>query len=70
MKNTARPKALAEIRKVLRIRIVWEFGFLLRVQVVQISVELVEAMDRWQIFVAVTEMVFAELARGVTQRLE
>jgi hypothetical protein len=46
------------------------FGFLFGVEVIEIAEELVEAMDRRQIFVAVAEMVFAELPGGVAQRFE
>jgi hypothetical protein len=37
---------------------------------VEIAKELVEAVRRWQIFVAIAQVVLAKLASGVTQRLE
>ena len=43
---------------------------LLGVEVVEIAEELVEAMYRRQILVAVAEMVLAELAGGIAERLE
>ena len=40
-----------------------------RVEVIEVAVELVEAVHRWQEFVAVTEVVLAELTRRVSHRL-
>jgi hypothetical protein len=40
-------------------------GVFHRVEVIQITPELVEAVDGGQKFVAITEVIFAELARGV-----
>src|SRR5229473_6330258 len=37
---------------------------------VEVAEELVEAVNGWQIFVAVAEMIFAELAGGIAERLE
>src|SRR5215472_7852912 len=45
-------------------------GLLLGVEVVEVAEELVKAMDRGQVLVAIAEVVFAELAGGVSQRLE
>src|SRR5262249_1109020 len=45
-------------------------GLLLGVEVVEVAEELVEAVDGRQMFVAVAEVVLAELAAGVAQRLE
>ena len=41
-----------------------------RVEVIEIAEELVEAVHAWQIFVAVAEMVLAELPGGVAHRLQ
>ena len=43
---------------------------LLGVEVIEIAEELVEAVDRRQKLVAVAEVVLAELAGGVAERLE
>ena len=51
----------------------WVFGvvrLLHGVEVVEDAVELVEAVDRRQVFVAVAEMVLADLRRRVAKRLE
>jgi hypothetical protein len=45
--------------------IVAVLGLLLGVQVVEVAVELVEAVDRRQQLVAVAQVVLAELAGGV-----
>ena len=52
------------------LRVVREFGLFLRVQVIEIAEEFVEPMYGRQEFVAVAQMVLAELAGGVAQRLE
>ena len=50
--------------------IVGELGLLLGVEVVQVAEELVEAVHRRQVLVAVAEVVLAELAGGVALRLQ
>ena len=55
-------RGIVRIKAVLRIF----FG----VEVVEIAEEFVEAMDGRQIFIAVAEVVLAELAGGVTKRLQ
>ena len=40
------------------------------VQVIEDSVKLIKAMHARQIFVAITQVIFAKLRRGITQRLE
>jgi hypothetical protein len=47
-----------------------QLGLFLGVQVVQVAEELVEAVHRGQVVVAVTEVVLAELRGAVAQRLE
>src|ERR1700685_707684 len=49
---------------------VWTFGLLFRVQVVQVAEELIEAVVGRQEFVAIAEVVLAELTCGVTERLK
>src|SRR5436190_706103 len=48
----------------------WPLRLLLGVEVVEVAEELVEAVDGRQIFVAVAEVVLAELAGGIAERLE
>jgi hypothetical protein len=50
--------------------IVRVFGLVLCVQVVEVAEELVEAVNRRQEFVAVAEMVLAELSGRVALRLK
>ena len=45
-------------------------GLLLGVQVVEVAEELVEAMNGWQMFVTVAQVVLAEVAGGVAGVLE
>lgn len=52
------------------LRVVWPFRLLLGVEVVEIAEELVEAVLGRQVFVAVAEVVLAELAGGVAERLQ
>ena len=66
--NTPRgPELLPELRI---LRIVRQFGFLFGVEVIQVAEELVEAVHRGQVLVAVAEVVLAELASGVALRLQ
>ena len=67
MKHASGTELLLE-RRVLGI--VGQFRLLLRVQVIEIAEEFVEPMHGRQEFVAVAQMVLAELAGGVAQRLE
>ena len=53
-----------------RLRVVGMEGVLHRVQVIEVAAEFVEAMQRRQELVAVAEVVLAELARRIAQRLE
>ena len=50
--------------------IVGQFGFFLGVQVIEVAEEFVEAVHGRQEFVPIAQMVLAELAGGVAQRLE
>ena len=67
LEDAARPELLSEIRV---LRVVGVFGLFLGVQVIQIAEELIEAMHRRQVLVAIAEVVLAELAGGVTEVLE
>ena len=61
------PELLAELRI---LRIVRQLGFLLGVEVIEVAEELVEAVHRGQVLVAVAEVVLAELAGGIALRLQ
>src|SRR6185437_10431081 len=61
---------LAQQRRLLGRRIVLVFGFFFCVEVVEVAEELVESVRRRQVLVQVAEVVLAELARCVPQRLE
>ena len=65
--HAARPEPLLELRV---LRIVLVLRVLLGVQVIEVAVELVEAVHGRQEAVLVAEMVLAELAGGVAERLE
>ena len=67
MHDAARPEALLEFRV---LRVVGVLRLFLGVQVVQVAEELVEPVDRGQELVLVSEVILAELAGGIAQRLE
>ena len=67
MQHAPRPELLLELRI---LRIVGILGLLFGVEVIEVAEEFVEAVHRRQEFVLVAEMVLAELAGGVAQRLE
>ena len=70
VQHTARAEVLLEIGKVFFRRIVAQLGLFLGIQVVEIAEELVEAVHRRQVLVPVAEVVFAELASGISERLK
>jgi hypothetical protein len=63
-------EALAEVGEVLGRGVVGQLRLLLGVQVVQVAEELVEAVVAGQVLVLVAQVVLAELAGRVPQRLE
>ncbi len=65
VEQTARPDRRQKILRVVRMK-----RILHRVQVVEVAPELVEAVHRGQVLVAIAEVVLAELPRGVTLGLE
>ena len=67
VEHAARPELLLE-RRVLGV--IRQFRFFLGVEVIKIAEEFVEAMHRREEFVAVAEVVLAELAGGIALRLE
>jgi hypothetical protein len=62
VKHTAWPKLLLELGVFWIVRTLW---FLFRVQVIEITEELVDSMNRGQKLVPITKMVFAKLSRGI-----
>src|SRR5262249_14397297 len=68
--NTQRTEPFAKVRKILRVRVIGQLRLLLGVQVVQVAEELVETVDRRQIFIAVAEMVLADLRGRISQWLQ
>ena len=68
--HAARAELLVEARELLRRRPVRGLGLLLGVEVVEVAVELVEAVRRRQVLVHVAEVVLAELPGRVAERLE
>jgi acetylornithine/succinyldiaminopimelate/putrescine aminotransferase len=68
VQHAARVVPLQEFRVVLRpIR---SLGLFLGIEVVQVAEELIEAMIGRQVLVLVAEMILAELASGIAERLE
>jgi hypothetical protein len=59
MQDAARPELCLESRV---LRIIGVLRVLFRVQVVQVAIEFIEAMDGWQPFVLVAQVILAELA--------
>ena len=70
MDDTAGEECLAQQRRLLSGGIVLVLGFFLGVEVVQVAEELVEPVGGRQVLVQVAEVVLAELAGRVAQRLE
>ena len=68
--DAARAETLLEVREVLRRRPVRLLRLFLRVQVVEVAEELVEAVHGRQVLVQVAEVVLAELPGGVAERLQ
>ena len=68
--HTARAKTLCEVGNVGRFWIVGLLRVFLRIQMIEIAIKLVEAMNGRQELIAVTEMVLAELPGGVTKWLQ
>ena len=68
--DAARAEAIVEAGKLVRRRPVRQLGLLLRVEVVEVAEELVEAVDGRQVLVQVAEVVLAELAGGIAVGLE
>ncbi len=67
MQHASGSKGCLELRI---LGIVGEFRLFFRVQVIEIAEELVKSMHGRQEFIAIAEMVLAELAGGVAERLE
>ena len=67
MQHAARAEHCLELRV---LRIVGQFGLFLGVEVIEVAEEFIEAVHGRQKLVAVAQMVLAELAGGVAQRLQ
>ncbi len=61
----AEPRTEFFVLRILRV-----VGFFQRIEVVENSVELVETVDCRQVFVAIPQVVLADLRRRITERLE
>src|SRR5262249_1348143 len=70
VQHAARSKPGEEIWEVRSLRVVRQFRLFGGVQVIKRAVELVEPMDSRQVFIAITEVVLAELSSGVALTLE
>jgi hypothetical protein len=70
MQDTTGTIVLAEIREILLLRVVVHLRLLFGIEVIQIAVELIEAVQRWQILVAIAQVVLAELAGHVALVLQ
>ena len=68
--HPARMRQLVEQRELVLVRIVRLLRFFLGVEVIEVAEELVEPVHRRQVLVQVAEVVLAELAGGVAERLE
>ena len=68
--HPARPEPLLEVREVAGWRPVRQLRLLLGVEVVEVAVELVEAVHGGEELVLVAQVVLAELPGGIAQRLQ
>ena len=70
-RNALHDAARTELRPERRVlRIVRVLRLILGIQVIEIAKELIEAVNGRQEFVAVAEMIFAELSGGIAGRFE
>ena len=67
MQDAARPEGGLELGI---LGIIGQLRLFLGVEVIEVAEELIEAVHRGQIFVAIAQVVLAELAGGVAERLE
>ena len=72
MQHTAGGEALAEIGKlgIILLGVIAQFRLFLGIEVVEVAEELIKAVHRRQMLVAIAEVVLAELARAVALGLE
>ena len=70
LQHAARQRQFVQPRELVLVRVVELLGFLLGVEVIQVAEELVEPVHGRQVLVQVAEVVLAELAGRVAQRLE
>src|SRR6185503_15815701 len=70
MENAARCEFFVEFGEIFFGRPIWEFRFLFGIQVIEIAEEFMKPVNRRQVFVSISQMIFAELSSGVSQRLQ
>ena len=70
MQHTAGTVVLAEVGEILWLGVIAQLRLLFRIEVVEVAEKLVKAVHRRQMLIAVTEMVLAELAGAVAERLQ
>ena len=70
LQHTARQCEVVQLRELVGVGVVELFGFLFRVEVIEVAVELIEAVHRRQVLVLVAEVVLAELAGSVAEWFE
>ena len=70
LQHAARQGEIVQLRELVGVRVVELLGLLLGVEVIEVAVELVEAVHGRQVLVLVAEMVLAELAGRIAERLE
>src|SRR5215467_4330480 len=68
MQDTARTILFSEIREILLGRIIAQLRLFFRVQVIEVSKELIKSMHGRQMFITIAKMVLAELPCGVAER--
>ena len=70
LENSARKRHFVQPRELVLVRVVELLRLLLGVEVIQVAEELVESVHCRQVLVEIAEVVLAELAGRVAQRLE
>ena len=70
LQHPAWQRELVQFGELILVRVVELLGLLLGIEVVKVAEELVEPVHGWKMLVHVAEVVLAELAGGIAQRLE
>ena len=63
--HATRPEVFVELRI---FRVVRVLRLILRVQMIEVAEELIEAVVSWQVFIPVAKMILAELSGSITER--